>query len=292
MVQIFAQIVISSLGQEEGIAQRWGQDLGISRYGSFLKKGIEMLNDSINFLKEERYRKLVNDGKLIASFQSTMLFCRIWSRLLENSKRILFPVEVVWINGAPGSGKGTNTRNVMRALNISARPIIVSDLLNDDKFKEKIDRGMLIDDEEVTYAVFKCMVESSHSGSIIVDGFPRTIMQVECIQLLQAQLNPDSIHMITVVLLIDERTSIQRQIARGKEAIEYNAKIAENEGERKEVRKTDKDPELARHRYNEFCEKTHPALKLLKKFSDYYEINAKGSFDEVHDYIISTFKKK
>ncbi|MDR0418055.1 MAG: nucleoside monophosphate kinase [Puniceicoccales bacterium] len=292
MVQIFTQIVVSSLEQGGEKAQRLEQDLGISTYGSFLKEGIKMLSDGINFLQNGRYGKLVKDGKFIASFQATMLFCRIWSRLLEENRRILFPVQVVWVNGAPGAGKGTNTRNVMRALSISARPIIVSDLLKGNEFQEKIERGMLVDDEDVVYAVFKRMVENSHSGSVIIDGFPRTFIQAECIQLLQEQLKPDSIHMIAVVLLIDERTSIQRQIARGKEAIEYNAKIVDTGGEKKEVRKTDKDPELARRRYSEFCEKTHPALKLLRKLGDYHEINAKGSFDEVHDYIMRTFEKK
>jgi adenylate kinase family enzyme len=98
--------------------------------------------------------------------------------------------------------------------------------------------------------------------------------------------------MISVVLLIDERASIQRQLARGKEAMEHNSKAADKESERIEVRKTDRDPELARLRYSEFYEKTHPALRLLRKFMDYYEIDAKGSFDEVRDRIITVFQKK
>ncbi|MDR1906783.1 MAG: nucleoside monophosphate kinase [Puniceicoccales bacterium] len=251
-----------------------------------------MAKINMEFLKKKCYEKFIKNGQSITSMDSILLFCRVWDRLTENGAKIISPKEIVWINGAPGCGKGTNARNVMRAMNISLRPIVVSDLLDSEEFKAKIDQGLLVDDMEVTFLVFKHILEEGAGKSIIVDGYPRTKIQAECVQLLQQQLKPDSVHMVSVVLLIDERTSIQRQLARGQEAMEHNMKVAGKESEMVEVRKTDKDPELACRRYNEFYEKAHPALRLLKKFTDYHEIEAKGSFDEVRDRIFVVLKKK
>jgi adenylate kinase len=247
----------------------------------------------MEFLEEKRYEPFIENGQWIAPVRSIFLFCRIWDRLNALTKRVKFPPEVVWVNGAPGSGKGTNTRNVMRALNISARPVVVSDLLNDEEFQRKIDQGLLVDDEEVTFLVFKTIMNESNNRSLIVDGYPRTPCQSECIQLLQLQLGKDAVHMVSVVLLVDERASIQRQLARGQEAKEHNAKVTSTgTGELVEVRKTDLDPEIARARYNTFYDRTHPALRMLKKFLECHEINAKGSFDEVRDSIYNTLRKK
>jgi adenylate kinase len=247
----------------------------------------------MQFLREKRHEKFVKDGRMIASLESVLLFCRVWDRLVESGIRLVSPKEIVWINGAPGAGKGTNTRNVMRAMNIALRPIVVSCLLDSPEFKNEVDGGFLIDDLEVVFLVFKRIFEEGGGKRIIVDGYPRTRVQVECLQLLQQQMQPDSIRMISVVLLIDERTSIQRQLIRGQEAMEHNARASKKDDEQPiPVRKTDTDPALACRRYNEFFEKTHPALRLLKKFTDYYEIEAKGSFDEIRDRVYAALKKK
>ena len=40
------------------------------------------------------------------------------------------PAEVLFLSGAPGSGKGTNTKLIMKERGMSAPPVVVSDLLN------------------------------------------------------------------------------------------------------------------------------------------------------------------
>ncbi|MDR1590491.1 MAG: nucleoside monophosphate kinase [Puniceicoccales bacterium] len=251
-----------------------------------------MAKINMDFFREKRYEPFIKNGQLIAPVDSVLLFSRVWNRLIENGVKIVVPKKIVWINGAPGSGKGTNTRNVMRALDISLRPIVVSDLLNTAEFKEKINQGLLVDDAEVTFLVFKHILEEGAGKSIIVDGYPRTTIQAECIQLLQAQIKDTSLVMLSIVLLVDERTSIQRQLTRGREAEEYNIKVADKETELVEVRTTDKDPKLAHRRYDEFFEKTYPALRLLKKITDYHEIEAKGSLIEVRDRIYVALEGK
>ena len=252
-----------------------------------------MVDDGITFLRDERYESFIEDGKLIAPLSSVVLFNKIWQRIENDCKTIHFPSTIVWLNGAPGSGKGVNTRNVMRALSISTKPIIVSDLLHTPEFQEKIDKGLLIDDEEVSYLVFKTIIQGNRNESgIIIDGFPRTVIQAELLRLLKKQLSNDT-RMISVVLLIDEKTSIARQRTRGLEAIEHNRLVkSTGRGELHEVRATDTDDDIARTRYATFRDKTIDALKYLKDFTDYYDIDAKGSFEEVRDRIYAALKKR
>ncbi|MDR1435096.1 MAG: nucleoside monophosphate kinase [Puniceicoccales bacterium] len=253
-----------------------------------------MLSESINFLKNKNYEEFVEDGRLIVSPEAAFLFDRIWEKTAQKgARKIVFPEQIVWVNGAPGAGKGTNTRDIMRALRIPRHPIVISDLLNDEKFKQKIDRGELIDDEEVTLLLFEKIFEETRGKGIIVDGFPRSKIQVEFIELLQKKSEKTvPIKMASVILLIDEKTSIQRQLFRGQIAIENNKKVAqEGVGQLMEVRKTDSNPDIAHARYNTFYEETYEAIKLLKRFTDHYEIDAKGSFDEVRERIFEKLKK-
>jgi adenylate kinase len=269
--------LIRILSGDSFLEEKWKMDCMLTMGGY-----VKMAKSGMEFLKEKRYGQFIQDGQLVAPANAILLFCRVWDRLIEKGNKIVSPKEIVWINGAPGSGKGTNTRNVMRALNISLRPIVVSDLLNAEEFKMKIDQGLLVDDEEVTFLVFKRIFEEGAGKGIIVDGYPRTKVQVECVQLLLQQFKDTPPHMISINLLVDERTSIQRQLGRGEEAAKYNMK----------VRKTDSDPELAHLRYNKFLEETYPFLKSLRKFTTYYEIDTKGSPVEVRDRIYMTLAKK
>lgn len=251
-----------------------------------------MLKQRIDLLKNKKYEMFIKDGRFVTSLEAVALFDRIWNQLSQNdTKKISFPGQIIWVNGAPGSGKGTNTRHIMRAMGIPIRPIVVSELLaNSPDLKEKIDQGKLIDDDQVTLCVMERIMEEGLAKSVIVDGYPRTLIQTEFLRLLQIAV---PIRMVGMVLLIDEKTSIQRQLSRGQSAIEHNQKVSSGKpGEIIEVRKTDCDPEVASLRFNEFYEKTHPALRLLKKFVDYHEIDAKGSFDEIKLRIFEALKEK
>ncbi|MDR0715241.1 MAG: nucleoside monophosphate kinase [Puniceicoccales bacterium] len=269
------------------LPQEWVEDC-ISNIGGYVK----MAKMNMDFFREKPYEQFVNDGQLIAPRNVILFFSQVWDRLVKSGVKIISPKKIVWINGAPGSGKGTNARNIMRTLNISLRPIVVSDLLNTDEFKAKIDQGLLVDDLEVTFLVFRRIFEEGAGKNVIVDGYPRTEIQAECVRLLQWQFRDVPLQMVSVVLLVDERTSIQRQLARGQKAVEYNMKVSGNESEMMEVRQTDMDPELAHRRYSEFSEKTYRALKLLKKVTNYHEIDAKGSMVEVRDRISAALKEK
>jgi adenylate kinase len=84
-----------------------------------------------------------------------------------------------------------------------------------------------------------------------------------------------------MVLFVDEATSIERQLSRGREVAEYNARAMAEGRELREVRATDLDPEAARRRYRVFKDETWEALQSLKEIYHYHFVNAQGSIASV-----------
>jgi len=89
-------------------------------------------------------------------------------------------------------------------------------------------------------------------------------------------------HFHIVVLFIDEKESVKRQLHRGRETMAHNAEVEETGvGQLKELRPTDLDPQAALNRYRTFKEKTYGALKDLREIFFYHFINAHGPIEEV-----------
>lgn len=82
--------------------------------------------------------------------------------------------------GPPGSGKGSYGRLIANSL--SAELLASSAILHQSKLlnHEEVTRGRLVDDSVVSDALFKHVSSSIGIGrKFVVDGFPRTIHQVE-----------------------------------------------------------------------------------------------------------------
>ncbi|KAL6044997.1 adenylate kinase, partial [Balamuthia mandrillaris] len=57
----------------------------------------------------------------------TMTFTRVWNKLsrqLGGEQNLCFPSELLFLGGAPGSGKGTNTAFILKQRGITAPPIV------------------------------------------------------------------------------------------------------------------------------------------------------------------------
>ncbi|KAF9532724.1 hypothetical protein BGW38_010507, partial [Lunasporangiospora selenospora] len=52
-----------------------------------------------------------------------------------------FPKEIIWLMGAPGSGKGTHTPAILRSRGITNPSISMSSLLSTPECKEQINKG-------------------------------------------------------------------------------------------------------------------------------------------------------
>jgi adenylate kinase len=231
-----------------------------------------------------------------------VIFDAVWHNLEKTYGRenLAFPRELFWLNGAPGAGKGTNTRFIMQYRDYSSSPIVVSDLLQSPEARKRIDAGMLVGDREVIEILLKKLLEPEFIGGAVIDGFPRTLVQVEFLKLFYNRLNElraefmhtkhgrfprPQFHIL--VLFVDENESVRRQLKRGQEAVVHNSKVHEaGEGVLMEVRKTDLDPEAARGRYRIFKERTYEPLQTLREMFHYHLINAHGSFHDVEQRII------
>ncbi len=236
-----------------------------------------------------------------------LIFDAVWEQLEEDfgHENLRFPKEIILLGGAPGSGKGTNTRFIMDARGFTCPPIVVSSLLNTPEAKALKDDGKLVGDREVMGILFRKMLEEEFRDGAVLDGFPRTEIQVECMKLLvekisalhreysgsplAGQFRLPTIHVM--VLYVDEKTSVDRQLFRGRQIAKHNEEVeASGVGELMELRPTDIDVDAAKSRYQVFKESTWDALQSLRENFFYHLINAQGSIDEVESNILSELK--
>lgn len=236
-----------------------------------------------------------------------LIFNSVWERLEADygETALCFPREIFWLNGAPGSGKGTQTRFIMDYCGLTARPIVISDLLDSAEARRLKDAGMMVGDREVTELLMRELLEPSKATGVVVDGYPRTKVQVECLKLFyqrlmqlrgkflgtpqEAKFHKAIFHII--VLYVDEPVSVNRQLYRGRLAMEHNRQVeSTGSGTLKEVRKTDLDVDAARNRYRTFKEITYESLTSLREIFHYHLVNAQATVEEVQENIVRELK--
>ncbi|MDG2125415.1 MAG: nucleoside monophosphate kinase [Verrucomicrobiales bacterium] len=236
-----------------------------------------------------------------------LIFNAVWAGLEDNPghDQLRFPKEIILLGGAPGAGKGTNTRFIMKARSFTCPPIVVSDLLDTPEARAIKDAGKMVGDREVIGILLRKMLEPEFNDGCVLDGFPRTGVQVECLKLLVEKINAlhrefsatslagsfrkPVIH--AMVLFVEESTSIARQLHRGREVTTHNEKVRRTgEGELLELRATDIDEAAARRRYVVFKEKTWEALQSLREQFFYHFINAEGTVAKVEQNILDELR--
>lgn len=118
--------------------------------------------------------------------QSTAIFDEVMLNLNayaeKNNRRVVFPKEILWLGGAPGAGKGTNTNFIMRERHLTAQPVVVSDLLASPEARAAKATGGMVGDLEVVQALFKELMNEKYSSGVVVDGFPRTKVQADIVR--------------------------------------------------------------------------------------------------------------
>ena len=237
--------------------------------------------------------KSVPHGNDLEIKDAQLIFNAVWNDLLDapGREQLRFAKEIILLGGAPGSGKGTHTRYILNARGLTCDSIVVSDLLNSSEARKIKERGGLVGDKEVVNLVFRKLLAPEFRDGAVLDGFPRTKVQVECLKLLvqkmqelrhafydtplHAHFRQPVIHIM--VLFVDEKVSIDRQLKRGRDIQAHNEEVATTGvGELLELRATDLDVEAARRRYKVFKEHTWEALQSLKQTFFYHFVNANG----------------
>jgi adenylate kinase len=232
-----------------------------------------------------------------------IIFEPIWAELEESFGRenLRFPKEIILLGGAPGAGKGTNTAFIAKTRGLTCEPIVMSSLLDTPEMKRVKDAGNMIGDREVLAVLLRRLLNPEYRDGVILDGFPRTKVQVECLKMLNERMTqlwreyhgtPLAMHfrqpiMQIVVLFVDEKESVARQLKRGQQVKAINEEVRRTgHGELQEERATDFDEALARRRYRVFKEQTWDALLSLKDIFHYHLINAQGTVAEVEQNIV------
>jgi len=232
-----------------------------------------------------------------------VIFRTVWTRLEEEigHKNLRFPKELILLGGAPGSGKGTQTKFITDARGLTCPPIVVSSLLDTPEARKIKDSGMMVGDSEVIGIILRELLKPEYRGGALLDGFPRTRVQVECLKMLVDKI--DSLHdhyhgtalaihfrrpiIHAMVLFVSQQTSTDRQLQRGFEIARHNKEVEETGiGEMEQVRATDLSPEKSARRYQVFKEQTWDALQSLKEIYHYHFINAEGPIAEVEANIL------
>ncbi|RCI03219.1 hypothetical protein CU098_010524 [Rhizopus stolonifer] len=221
----------------------------------------------------------IKDAKLI--------FNQAWKNIEDHYGRenLHLPREFIFLMGAPGSGKGTHTPSILRARGITNPPISVSQLLQTPECKELINQGQMISDRYVIELLLHAMLDCDPTVGVLVDGFPRTDIQVEALKLLHDRMTE-----LRREFWNTDRRDQFPQLARGRMIRQHNLEVKKTgQGVFWDERVTDNDENLIRERYSIFKAHYGSLLKLSKMFP-FHLINATGSIKEVLQIILKEFE--
>lgn len=173
--------------------------------------------------------------------------------------------------GPPGSGKGTQSANIVSSYNL--QHVATGDLLRDEvsrhtplgvEARKFMDQGMLVPDEVVIGMISSKIDEEPDARGFVFDGFPRTRAQAEALDKLlefkQTKIN------LVLALEVNDAELMKRLVGRG----ETSGRADDNE-------------EVIARRIKEYHSKTQPV-------ADYY--NAHGKLERINgiNSIDDTFK--
>ena len=234
--------------------------------------------------------------------KAQLIFDACWKSMEQRlGERYVCPREIVWLNGAPGSGKGTNVPFIMKSRGLS-RSVGMSQLLDSPEIKSYVDRGELVPDAMVLDALLDAILnpEVNDGAGLVIDGFPRTATQVDFVKLLYDKLmdrharNADSADewrsprpsFKVVILYVDEKESVKRQMKRAELTSLHNERVRDaGTGDVWNVRATDVNEALCRRRYQVFKAHYNTILRL-KSYFPFSLIDAMGSLQDCRSQIV------
>jgi len=217
-------------------------------------------------------------------------------------QNLRWPKEIVALTGAPGAGKGSNLRIIMKERDLT-ESLEVSSLFNTPAFEAQKATGRLLSDADVLTTVFEELLNPRYSSGLVLDGFPRTAVQAAALVALSERLElvcatysrHQSVEVrratrkprITLAVLhCDEDESVRRQMSRGA-GLAHHHKLLEEVGERGVVgaRATDLDETRCRLRYKLFKAEVAACLAVVRDTAGHgvrhLIVDASGSPEDV-----------
>jgi adenylate kinase len=173
------------------------------------------------------------------------------------------------IMGPPGAGKGTQAKKIAGKLGIPA--ISTGDIFRQNvsdetelgvEAKRYMDNGDYVPDELTNKMVRERLAEDDAVDGFLLDGYPRTLAQVDELDDMLAQRDA-SIDAV-LVLTVDEDEVVQRLANR-----------AADEG------RSDDTEDVIRHRQELYTEQTAPLIEVYDERGLLVRVDGMGAVDEV-----------
>lgn len=205
--------------------------------------------------------------------------------------------------GAPGSGKGTQSKKMVKAYGIPQ--ISMGDILRQKREEpsslgQQLDSimrsGALVPDNIVIDIINDRLQHADTDHGFILDGFPRTVGQADALDRLLDSIGKPLTKVIN--LEVDEQQLLERLTSRrvcAKCGHEYNLKFAAPKQPGlcdvcggALVQRADDNEETIRERQSVFREKTAPLIEYYTRKNALATISGDRSLDEVFEAIQKT----
>ncbi|KAK9907299.1 hypothetical protein WJX75_001001 [Coccomyxa subellipsoidea] len=257
----------------------------------------QALDSSVSGRSEDTRVKLFHDATDKVNFKARVVFDACWRKLEEKYKdKIQCPREIVWLNGAPGAGKGANTPFILESRGLTRAETMSSLLERHSEIRDLMAQGELVPDTMVGDALLDVIFDPdvADGSGLVIDGFPRTALQADFLKMLFDKMT--ALHMAhaegpeewryplpsfkVVVLYVEQEESVRRQMMRATMVAKHNTRVLDaGAGQLWELRATDVDAAKCRRRYDVF--KAHYSTLLrLKQYFPFSLIDAMGSLEE------------
>lgn len=179
------------------------------------------------------------------------------------------PARRLLIVGPPGAGKGTQAARIAEELAIPA--ISTGDIFRANVSQETelgvlaksyMDAGEYVPDSVTNDMVRSRLAEPDAAEGFLLDGYPRTLDQVEALDGMLAELGTP----LDRVLLLeaDTDTVVERLLARGRES-----------------GRSDDTAETIRHRQNVYAEQTAPLVEVYESRGILRRVDGMASIEDV-----------
>ncbi|MFT3875582.1 MAG: adenylate kinase [Propioniciclava sp.] len=182
------------------------------------------------------------------------------------------------ITGPPGAGKGTQADGIAQRYGVPA--ISSGDLFRDnikrhtplgERIVEIIGRGDFVPDVITTSLIFQRISEPDCWRGWLLDGYPRTLGQVEALDIV---LNETGTKLDAVIALTaDPDELVERMLLR-----------AQQQG------RADDNADSIRHRIKVYHAETADVIKHYRALGVLVEVDAIGTVDEVRDRIVAALE--
>jgi adenylate kinase len=179
--------------------------------------------------------------------------------------------------GPPGAGKGTQAEALAEKIggaHISTGDIFRANVKDQTELGQTaqryMDAGEYVPDE-VTNAMVKDRLSRDDAESFILDGYPRTVDQVETLDAMLADLGRPLD--VVLALVVDQEELIGRLLKR-----------AETSG------RADDTEEVIRHRQKVYAAETAPLLEVYGERGLLREVDGMGDVDEIARRIASALE--